>query len=311
MALSPPRYEVIPQPDQQVSFLVEGVEKLRWHFNKQSPRPFVYPFCGPSNVSLTRIGHPGVANHDHHRSIWFAHHKVLGIDFWSDNSESTIQQREWLQYKDGQQEAIMGVRLDWLDGHNPAPLLTQDLIMSFRLHRDLGSLLELQSTFIPQADQLELGKTNFGFLAVRLAKSISSFFGHGIIQNDKGEQGEETIFGQPSAWIDYSGPIAVGLGEKRRFVTEGITYYDHPENISYPSRWHVRKDGWMGASVCRDSSILLTKKKPLTLRYLLHAHSGAGNLEKQKELSSMFAKSKKFLLKKASHGHGQWEIERT
>ena len=37
----------------------------------------------PSGATLTRIGHPGAENHDHHRSVWFAHHKVNGLDFWS------------------------------------------------------------------------------------------------------------------------------------------------------------------------------------------------------------------------------------
>ena len=310
MSTVPARFEIIPEVNQEVSFQVEGIEKLRWNFGERYPRPFFYPLCGPSNVSLTRMGHPGVANHDHHRSIWFAHHKVLGINFWSDTTEAVIRQREWLHYKDGQDEAIMAVRLDWLDGHNPAPLLTQDLIAGFRLHSDHGTLLEIQSTFTPHADQLELGKTNFGFLAVRVAKSISSYYGQGVIQNDKADQGEEKIFGKPSSWIDYSGPIAVGTGKERRFVTEGITYYDHPDNISYPSRWHVRKDGWMGASVCRTSSILLTKKKSLTLRYLLHAHPGPANQTLQKELSKSFADSARYLLKKATDGYSQWQIER-
>ena len=30
------------------------------------------------------MGHPGAPDHDHHRSVWFAHFKVLGIDFWGD-----------------------------------------------------------------------------------------------------------------------------------------------------------------------------------------------------------------------------------
>lgn len=310
MTTQPVRFEIVPEPNQEVSFQVDGIEKLRWHFGKQYPRPFFYPFCGPSNVSLTRMGHPGANDHDHHRSVWFAHHKVLGINFWSDNTEAVVQQREWLAYSDGPEEARMAVKLDWLDGHNPVPLLTQELIVGFRIHRDGGTLLELQSTFLVKSDQLELEKTNFGFLAVRLAKSISTLFGKGEIQNSRGQQGEKILFGEPSPWMDYSGPIAVGNGKDRHDVVEGITYYDHPENISYPSRWHVRQDGWMGASVCRTSSVLITKAKPLTLRYLLYAHPGPADLKEQKIVNDLFAASSKYLLRKATTGHTRWEIER-
>jgi len=110
--------------------------------------------------------------------------------------------------------------------------------------------------------------------------------------------------------MDYSGPIAVGTGKDRHNVTEGITYYDHPKNASYPSRWHVRSDGWMGASVCRTSSILITKEKPLTLRYLLHAHPGPADIPQQKSLAESFANSPKYVLQKATTAHTQWEIER-
>jgi len=63
------RCEVIPQPDHQVAFQVDGVERARWHFGPSYPRPFFYPFPGPSGATLTRMGHPGAPNHDHHRSI--------------------------------------------------------------------------------------------------------------------------------------------------------------------------------------------------------------------------------------------------
>ena len=42
----PDRCEVLPLPDHQVSFSIDGVEKLRWHFGDQYPRPFFYPFNG-------------------------------------------------------------------------------------------------------------------------------------------------------------------------------------------------------------------------------------------------------------------------
>lgn len=109
------RHQLYPLPDQQVSFQIDGIEKTRWHFGKAYPRPFFYPFNGPSGVSLTRMGYPGAPNHDHHRSIWFAHHSVNEIDFWSDNTSGSIYQKMWLAYCDGDNESIMAVLLEWTD----------------------------------------------------------------------------------------------------------------------------------------------------------------------------------------------------
>ncbi|MCH7687320.1 MAG: PmoA family protein, partial [Planctomycetes bacterium] len=83
-----PRCQVIPLAEHQVSLQIDGTERLRWHYGRQYPRPFFFPFAGPSGSWLTRMGHPGAPNHDHHRPIWFAHARVLGIDFWSEQTEA-------------------------------------------------------------------------------------------------------------------------------------------------------------------------------------------------------------------------------
>src|SRR5205085_4348422 len=104
-----PRCEVVPLSDYQASFRVEGNERLRWHFGPSYPRPFFFPLIGPSGTPLTRMGHPGAPDHDHHRSIWFAHEKVLGINFWSDRTPARVRQKQWLCYQDGKAEAAMAV----------------------------------------------------------------------------------------------------------------------------------------------------------------------------------------------------------
>src|SRR5215212_7454182 len=106
-----PHCEVVPLPDHQASFRIDGTERLRWHFGPNYPRPFFYPLVGPSGKSLTRIGHPGAPNHDHHRSIWFSHAQVLGIDFWSEGKPARIRQKQWLYYGDADNEALMAVQL--------------------------------------------------------------------------------------------------------------------------------------------------------------------------------------------------------
>lgn len=298
-----PRCEVVPLPDHQASFRIDGAERLRWHFGPTYPRPFFFPLVGPSGTPLTRMGHPGAPDHDHHRSIWFAHEKVLGINFWGDTTTARIRQKQWLSYKDGNEEAVMAVLLGWYDGHDPKELLTQELIAAVRPGTDGETFVEIQSTFRPTADSLEFGKTNFGFLAVRVAKHISAHFGGGTLTNSEGATGEPAIFGKPAKWVDYSGPSPKGS-------SEGITYFDHPSNPTHPTKWHVREDGWMGASVCFDGIHTTTKKTPLVLRYLLHAHAGQVTADRAAVVFKDFSSSAKFEVAKSSAKHQSWDVRR-
>jgi hypothetical protein len=298
-----PRCQVIPLPDAQVSVQIGGRERLRWHHGSQYSRPFFYPFVGPGGTSLTRIGHPGAPDHDHHRSIWFAHAKVLGIDFWSENTSARIRQRQWLCYEDGDEEALLAVQLDWLDGHDPQELLEQELVAAVRPGPDGEAFLELQATFRPRAQSLELAQTNFGFLAVRVAKNISAHFGGGELTDSEGRRGEPAIFGKAAAWMDYSGPVASG-------GTEGITYFDHPANPHYPTYWHVREDGWMGASLCMQESLIIARAQPLLLRYLLHAHRGDVNPLRANQIAADFAARRGYRVVKSMVKHRQYQIER-
>lgn len=297
-----PRCQLVPLPDEQVSFQIDNVERLRWHHGASYPRPFFYPLLGPTGTSLTRMGHPGAPDHDHHRSIWFSHNKVLGIDFWSDRSPARIRQKNWLCYQDGEDEATMSVLLGWYDGHDPKELLEQELIAGIRPGPDGETFLELQATFKPTAESLEFGKTNFGFLAVRMAKSLSAHFGGGVITNSEGAVGEPAIFGKPAKWMDYSGPVPRG--------DEGITYFDHPTNPGHPVSWHVREDGWMGASVCLNGPLETTRKQPLMLRYLLHAHRGKLDADRAAQVAKDFSARPAYEVSKAKVKHQQFAIGR-
>jgi hypothetical protein len=303
MAFPIPRCRVVPLPGHQVSFQIDGSERLRWHHGPEYPRPFFYPLVGPSGSPLTRMGHPGAPDHDHHRSIWFAHAKVVGIDFWSDQTAARIRQKQWLQYQDDDTEAALAVLLGWYDGHDPRELLEQELVAGVRPAPDGETFVELQVTFRPTAQSLEFGQSNFGFLAVRVAKNLSEHFGGGQLTNSARATGEPALFGKPARWVDYSGPVPHG-------GTEGITYFDHPDNVGSPVRWHVRADGWMGAAVCLGGPIQTTRHLPLVLRYLLHAHRGAVVPERASRVAAEFAASPRYAVPRAQVKHQQFVIQR-
>lgn len=204
---------------------------------------------------------------------------------------------------DGDDEAIMATKIGWYDGHDPRELIEQELVAAVIPGGDRDWLLEVQATFNPMAETLEFEKSNFGFLAVRVAKSISAYFGGGELTNSEGRRGEAAVFGRHAMWMDYSGPVRGG-------TTEGITYFDHPSNPRSPARWHVREDGWMGASVCMDGPITTTRKEPLTLRYLLHVHDGDIDADRAEDIAKKFSSRSGFEVVKAQVKHRQSVVRR-
>jgi hypothetical protein len=268
MPYTVPRVQVLPLPDDQLSFQVEGVERLRWHFAPRYPRPFFYPLLGPSGLSLSRMGHPAAPDHDHHRSLWLGHQNIQGVNFWEERGGSQqIRQETWLHYQDGADEAGMVVRLGFFDAHK-VRLLSVDLIAVFRPLPNRETWLELQLRLTPELDKLTLGKTNFGLLGLRVAAPLSTHYGAGLLTSSAGRTGEKANFAREAAWMDYSGPI---VGE----TIEGITWFDHRSNPNYPASWHVREDGWMSPALCLREPLDVLKTSPVTLRYALHLHAGA------------------------------------
>ena len=303
--LKVPSCRVVPLPGHRTAFLHHGKEVAVWHYGSQYPRPFFYPLRSVKGTSLTRMGHPGAPDHDHHRSVWFAHHKVGGVDFWSDLGAGKVKQKQWLAYEDGEDEAVMAVLLGWFDGQDQL-LMEQEVVAAWRPGNGLGHELELQLTFRPVAERLVLEKTNFGFLAVRMAKYLSGHFGAGQLSDSEKRKGEKAIFSKSARWVDYSGPTpAVPDGR------EGITYFDHPGNPNYPSHWHVREDGWMGSGFCLKNSYTLERGSPLVLRYLLLAHSGNAGHTQLDKVAKKFIVRPGFSVSKSSRPHRHFEVRRT
>jgi hypothetical protein len=110
----------------------------------------------------------------------------------------------------------------------------------------------------------------------------------------------------------YSGPVPItgARGADYRDRVEGITYFDHPTNPAHPARWHVRADGWMGASACRTAALEVAREKPLTLRYLLHAHAGEVDAAKADAVAKEFAARGPLVVEAVKAAHSRWQVRR-
>ena len=284
-----PRMQVLPLPSDEANVQCDGREIARYYFAKDLYRPFLYPLIGPSGKSLTRMGHPRDPNtHSHHNSVWISHHDVGGVGFWNDakSSEGRIVHQKVLRYEDSDDEALIEVQNAWVDGAGRGKvLLEEQRAMRFQPQPHGQWLLVLDIVLSAPKQPVTLGKTNFGFVGVRMAKTIGVHDGGGMIRNSEGAINERHVHERPARWADYSGPITP-------MAREGITLLDHPQNLNHPSVIHVRDDGWMGAAFNFAAPHIIQPGQPLKLRYGLWVHAGVPTASAIDEQFALFAKTR-------------------
>lgn len=261
-----PRMQALPLPHHEISFQRHGEELTRFHFDPADKRPFLYPLNGPGGRSLTRMGHPrDPVTHSHHNSLWLSHRDVNGLNLWEDGGRGQIRCVRVEQLEDGDDFASATVLNSW--GETNKVLLWERRRMTVQTLANNEWLLVLDVRFDANKEPVTLGKTPFGLAAVRMAKSIGVNDGGGMIRNSEGGVNETNVFWKRARWCDYSGAMA-------RDTVGGITFLDHPANPNHPTYFHVRNDGWMGASLTFDAARVIETNKPLQLRYGFYVHSG-------------------------------------
>src|SRR5688572_25215814 len=272
---SVPVMQAVPLPNHEVSFQRHGQELTRYYYEPDLRRPFLYPIIGPSGRSLTRMGHPhDPESHSHHNSVWVSHNNVNGVSFWDDRATGRIVHQRVERLEDTDEFASVLVVNSWMTT-NKTLLRERRLISVLGARRSSllrDSWMVIIDAQLEAADEtVTLGKTPFGLVGVRMAKTIGVNDGGGTIRNSEGGVNETQVLWKRAKWVDYSGPIAPNK-------TEGITLMDHPQNPNHPTFFHVRNDGWMGTSLTYDAPRTIEKAKPLRLRYGLHVHAEAPSI---------------------------------
>ena len=297
--------KMIEQPD-RVRIEVNGELFTEYCF-KGAPHVYFHPLIGPGGARMTRdwpMANTEGEEHDHkhHRSLWFSHGAVNGVDFWSEDAKAgKIVHDKFLEVTSGPDSGVIRSTCKWI-APNKETVLTDERTFRVYARPTNERLFDFEVTLQAGDREVVLGDTKEGSMAVRLNESMRGILpkaagekkarpGKGRIVLSTGVQssgaGDDKAWGKRAEWCDYSGPVD---GK-----TIGIAIFDHPSNPKHPTWWHVREYGLFAANPFGvhdferqppgTGNVTIAPKQSLTFKYRFLIHEGD---EKQAKVAERF-----------------------
>ncbi len=248
------------------------------------PKPYFSPVRSAGGTIITRpIDDPADKDHPHHKGIWLSVDEVNEVKFWAEKGK-ILNKKVDVTPATANTPAKLSLTNDWL-GTDGQPVLIETTTISFFPSR----LIVYDITLTPAVEKVTFEDTKEGWLGIRVATSMREKVG-GVVVNAEGKQATKECWGQPSKWVDYSGPVE---GQ-----THGVAIMDHPANFR-PSRYHVRDYGLFSVSPFGEGAyqndkekaqpVVLEKNQPaLRVRYALYVHAGDAAAGKVAEAYEQF-----------------------
>jgi hypothetical protein len=289
--------------------LTEQADRVRVEINgelfteyvfKDVPRPFCYPMLGPAGLPMTRNfpmrEAPGEdRDHKHHRSLWFTHGAVNGVDFWSEARDfGKIVHDGFAEVASGKDMGVLRSRNKWVAADGKV-ICTDELTLRVYNRPANERLFDYEITLHASNGELTFGDTKEGSMALRLNETMrlkpnkeNAGKPTGHIVNSEGVRDGAT-WGKRAAWCDYHGPVD---GK-----TLGVAIFDHPQNPRHPTWWHVRDYGLFAANPFgrhdfeslpdkTAGNLVVPAGKSVTFRYRFYLHEGD---EKQGKVAERYA----------------------
>lgn len=264
---------------------IRGELFTEYHF-EGAPHVYFHPVIGPGGLPMTRA-YPMRADvegeeqdHPHHRSLWYSHGSVNGMDFWSESPKAgKIVHGKFLELKSGTDSGVIRSENKWI-APNGEVVCTDE--RTFRVYaRPAGErLFDFEITFKAGEKEIVLGDTKEGSMGIRIAEFMRLTVGKNqpgpghIVQSTGVRDG--ATWGKRAEWCDYSGPV--------RDKIVGIAMFDHPQNPRHPTWWHVRDYGLFAANPfglhdfekkpAGAGNFAIPAGQSATFRYRFYLHEG-------------------------------------
>ena len=236
-----------------VEVTVDG-DQFASYETRNGHQPVIWPIIGPGGQAMTRrfpLGEPAAGekvDHPHHRSLWFNHGLVNGLDFWAEppandkgDPKNLIRHREFSIIGSGDGVAKLVAVNDWLSDGKKVCEDERTILFGADRH---GRWIDVTVVVTASDGPLTFGDTKEGSFGIRVpgALAVDSKQG-GEIRNSRGDR-NDAAWGRAAEWVDYRGVVA---GNK-----VGVAVFDMPDSFRHPTRWHVRTYGLFAANPFGD-----------------------------------------------------------
>jgi hypothetical protein len=301
-AASPKEGVQISKLENRLRVEINGKLFTEYYF-KDVPRPYCYPLIGPGDVAMTRNwpmkDTPGEDHdHQHHRSLWFAHGSVNGHDFWSEAKNFGKEVHDdFLEVSSGKDAGVIKERNKWVAADGTVVCTDERTLRIYNPGGANERVLDFEITLFASNGDLVFGDTKEGTMAVRLAETMrvtqpKGKKGDGHIVNSNGVR-DGKAWSKKANWCDYYGPVD---GK-----TVGIAIFDHPQNPRHPTWWHVRDYGLFAANPFGQhdfeslpdksaGNLTVPAGKSITFRYRFYLHEGNDQQAKVAERYEQYVK---------------------
>ena len=295
------------KPDDGKLIVTIGGQPFTEYVYRGYAKPILYPVYGPHQTPMTR-NYPMVKDvdneahdHVHHKSLWYTHDAVNGVQFWMEDREDAKEPRagKIVQTDMSINGATLTTKNSW-NGPDGKPVCTDTRTITFA-GNEKYRWIDFRMRWQASHGEVKLGDTKEGSMAIRTHPLLrlsndekrGNHTAKGQSINSEGIKGRE-MWGKRAKWVNYWAPV----GDH----TVGVAIFDHPSNPRHPTWWHARNYGLIGAN---PFGIHDFEKKPagtgdmtipadgtLTFRYRFVFHDGDHQSADIPAKYSEFAESK-------------------
>ena len=256
--------------------LRSGTQTLwQYNYNTKEGKPFFHPL----KIDETSITELSPSDHPWHLGLWFSWKYINGVNYWE--YIDTDKHEPWNYAgktiinsvrvaKKSDFSCVINLELSYWENGSLEVLRESRVI---EVSKPIDQLFHIDYTFQFKAlsDVVELNRTplvhekngqphgGYAGLSLRFNNALSSADLIGARETDS------TLHGAAASWMYYG----LQTQEKQRI---GVVIYDHPENVTHPTPWHITADRetplyFLQPAPIFYTPITLSKQEALTLRY--------------------------------------------